>query len=87
MRQDLKLFSKLCDFLFEEEQKNPVAKPIPTSELFQKLDLKLSNEGVVDEALTTTLKSIIKRTPKTLRNLFLISYLEDVLAKLLLEIY
>ncbi|WP_299113334.1 aminotransferase class V-fold PLP-dependent enzyme [uncultured Winogradskyella sp.] len=65
MRQDLKLFSELCDFLFEEEQKNPVAKPIPTSELFQKLDLKLGNEGVVDEALTNTLKSIIERTPKT----------------------
>ena len=65
MRQDLKLFSELCDFLIEEEQKNPVAQPIPTSELFQKLDLRLNNEGVVDEILTSTLKSVIKHTPKT----------------------
>ncbi|ARV10229.1 cysteine synthase [Winogradskyella sp. PC-19] len=65
MQQDLKIFSELCDFLFEEEKNNPVAQPIPTSELFQKLDLSLNDEGVINEELALTLKSIIKYTPKT----------------------
>ena len=65
MKNDIQLFSELCDFLFEEEQRNPVARPIPTSDLFQQLDLSLNNEGVVDEQLALTLKSIIKHTPKS----------------------
>ncbi|MFD1063158.1 pyridoxal phosphate-dependent decarboxylase family protein [Winogradskyella litorisediminis] len=65
MQKDLQIFSNLCDFLIEEEQKNPVAESIPTLELFQQLDLSLNNDGVIDETLTETLKSIIKHTPKT----------------------
>lgn len=65
MQQDLKLFSELCDFLFEEEKINPVAQPIPTSELFQQIDLSLNDDGVINDELTSTLKSIIKYTPKT----------------------
>lgn len=65
MLKDLKLFSELCDFLFEEEQNNPVAEAISTENLFQKLDLKLNAEGVIDDELTNILKSVIKHTPKT----------------------
>ena len=65
MQQDLKLFSELCDFLIEDEKNNPVAKPIPTAELFEKLDLSLEDEGIVDEHLLSSLKSIIAHTPKT----------------------
>lgn len=65
MQKDLELFSELCDFLIEEEQQNPVATSISTSELFQKLDLSLNQEGVVDDSLKSTLKSVIKHTPKT----------------------
>ncbi len=63
MHKDIQLFSELCDFLLEEERKNPVPQPIPTSTLFQKLDLSLNNEGQINEELIENLKAIIKHTP------------------------
>jgi glutamate/tyrosine decarboxylase-like PLP-dependent enzyme len=65
MRKDIALFSELCDILFEEEKNNPVAKPIATLALFNKIDLSLTSEGLIDEDLKKVLKSIIKSTPKT----------------------
>ncbi|WP_299111247.1 aminotransferase class V-fold PLP-dependent enzyme [uncultured Winogradskyella sp.] len=65
MQNDIALFSELCDELFREELNKPVAKPIPTSELYNKLDLSLNANGIVDEDLKNTLKQIIKSTPKT----------------------
>lgn len=65
MRKDIALFSELCDILFEEEKNNPVAKPISTLALFNKIDLSLTSEGLIDEDLKKVLKSIIKSTPKT----------------------
>jgi len=65
MRQDLDLFSDLCDILFEEETQHPVAEPIPTSLLKDTIDLSLNNKGVIDDTLKEVLKSIIKSTPKT----------------------
>ena len=65
MQQDIKLFSELCDYLFEEEENNPVATPISTSELFEKLDLSLNDEGTIDDDFNAALKDIIKYTPKT----------------------
>lgn len=65
MQQDIKLFSELCDYLFEEEKTNPVATPISTSQLFEKLDLSLNSEGVIDSDLSSALKDVIKYTPKT----------------------
>ena len=60
MKNDIALFSELCDILLEEEQKYPVAEPIPTSKLFQTLDLELKPESSVDSDLRDTLVSIIK---------------------------
>lgn len=65
MQNDIALFSELCDELFKAEINQPVAKPIPTSELYNQLDLSLNDNGIVDENLKTTLKEIIKSTPKT----------------------
>lgn len=65
MQNDIALFSELCDTLFEAEINQPVAKPIPTSELYNQLDLSLNNNGIIDENLKTILKDIIKSTPKT----------------------
>jgi sulfinoalanine decarboxylase len=65
MQNDIALFSELCDALFEAENYQPVAKPIPTSELYQQLDLSLHTNGVIDEDLKNILKDIIKSTPKT----------------------
>ncbi len=65
MQNDIALFSELCDALFKSETDQPVAKPIPTSELYQRLDLSLNSEGVIDDDLKNILKDIIKSTPKT----------------------
>lgn len=65
MENDIALFSELCNELFEQEKKQPVAKLIPSSELYKKLDLSLNAEGLVDEQLKESLKQIIKYTPKT----------------------
>ena len=65
MQNDIALFSELCDTLFKSEKEQPVAKPIPTEELYNTLDLTLNSEGIIDDDLKATLKDIIKSTPKT----------------------
>lgn len=65
MQKDLNIFIELAELLLAEEYKQPVAKQIPTSNLYDALDLSLDDEGMVDEALIDNLKSIIKSTPKT----------------------
>jgi len=65
MQNDIALFSELCDTLFKLESEAPVARPIPTSELYQRLDLSLNAEGIIDDDLKETLKQIIESTPKT----------------------
>lgn len=65
MQNDIALFSELCDTLFQEESLQPVAQPIPTSQLYDTLDLSLNEDGIVDDALRNNLEAIIKSTPKT----------------------
>ncbi|MCC1483238.1 pyridoxal phosphate-dependent decarboxylase family protein [Winogradskyella immobilis] len=65
MQQDIDLFNELSHILLEEEKNNPVAKPIPTTELFNALDLDLNTDGILDDELKANLASIIKSTPKT----------------------
>lgn len=70
MIKELKLFKELAELLLEEEQRNPVAKPIPAELLHDKLDLSLNEEGIVDDQLKEVLSDIIKSTPKTASKLF-----------------
>jgi len=65
MQNDIALFSELCDELFKEETNQPVAKPIPTSELYNQIDLSLNSDGLVDNDFKETLKQVIRSTPKT----------------------
>ena len=65
MQQDLELFSELCDYLLQEEKENPVAKPICAKELNNTIDISLNPEGAIDSDLITSLKQVIKHTPKT----------------------
>lgn len=65
MQNDIALFSELCEELFKAETNTPVAQPIPTSDLYNQLDLSLNDNGIIDDDLKTTLKEIIKSTPKT----------------------
>ncbi|WP_353779848.1 pyridoxal-dependent decarboxylase [Winogradskyella sp. 3972H.M.0a.05] len=65
MHNDLKLFIELAEQLLEEETANPVAKPIPTNELYSRLDLSLNDDPTLDETFKNNLKEIVKYTPKT----------------------
>jgi glutamate/tyrosine decarboxylase-like PLP-dependent enzyme len=65
MQNDIALFSELCDELLKEEINQPVAKPIPTSELYNQIDLSLNSEGLVDHDFIEILKQVIRSTPKT----------------------
>ncbi len=65
MQKDLNIFIELAEQLLAEEIKHPVAEHIPTSELYNELDLSLNAEGTIDDTLIENLKKIIKSTPKT----------------------
>ncbi|WP_299337343.1 aminotransferase class V-fold PLP-dependent enzyme [uncultured Psychroserpens sp.] len=65
MQNDLNLFTELVELLISEEKNNPVATPIDTNKLYSTLDLQLNDEPSIDKDFISTLKDIIKSTPKT----------------------
>ncbi|WP_431156504.1 pyridoxal phosphate-dependent decarboxylase family protein [Winogradskyella poriferorum] len=65
MQTDIVLFSELCDELFKAEINQPVVDHIPTSKLYEQLDLSLNENGLLDNELVNILKDIIAKTPKT----------------------
>ncbi len=70
MHNDLKLFNELAEFLLSEEVSQPVATPIDTKVLYETIDIELKDEPTIDEAFKSTLKDIIKSTPKTASKAF-----------------
>ncbi|OMP31740.1 aminotransferase class V-fold PLP-dependent enzyme [Mangrovimonas sp. DI 80] len=70
MEKDLKLFNELAQILLEEEQSQPVAKPIDTEQLYDSLDLELPDEPTSEEDFKASLLEIIKYTPKTASSSF-----------------
>lgn len=70
MDKDLKLFNELVEILFEEEQNNPVAKPIATDKLYQTIDFSLNDNPIFDEDLKKIVSELIKTTPKTASSSF-----------------
>lgn len=69
-KEDLELFNTLVNELLADEEKHPVTPPINPEELYQTIDLKLSDEPTVDADFKSTLKSLVLQTPKTATNLF-----------------
>ena len=70
IKKDLALFNALADILLNDEQQNPVAKRIESSQLFDSIDLSLSDDAMIDEDLKAVLSEILLATPKTATNLF-----------------
>lgn len=70
MHNDLKLFNELAEFLLSEEVSQPVATPIDTKVLYETIDIELIDEPTIDETFKSTLKDIIKSTPKTASKAF-----------------
>ena len=60
MKNALDIFQRITSELLEDEQKNPVAEYIPTSELFTRLNLDLHDDPISDEELEL-LKSVMPK--------------------------
>lgn len=69
-QKDLDQFQHLVQLLLKKEQDEPVAYPIPSQDLFDLIDLKLTDEGLSDEELYKRLEILIQKTPKTASKLF-----------------
>lgn len=65
MRDALQLFQKISIELLQEEAKEPVARHIPSSNLFQTLNLDLKEEPITDENFEEILRALILATPRT----------------------
>ena len=70
IKKDLALFNELAEVLINDEQHNPVAKRIESSQLFDSIDLSLSEDAMIDEDFKSVLSEILLATPKTATNLF-----------------
>lgn len=70
MQETLKKFNKLVNDLLQDESKQAVSNYIPTNELYDKLDLSLSKEGIPEEVFEKALQELVLATPKTATNGF-----------------
>ena len=70
MEQSLEIFNRLVSELLADEAQNPVAEYIPTSQLHERLDLKLKKDGISASELEASLKDLIFTTPRTATNAF-----------------
>jgi len=70
IKKDLSLFNEIVEFFLEEETQNPVTEYINPNDVKNKLDIKLSDNGILDNELSDTIKKIISKTPKSSSNLF-----------------
>ena len=70
INNDLVLFNELVEVLINEEEKNPVAKRIDSSALYETIDLSLKEGAMIDTNFKSLLKEVLISTPKTATNLF-----------------
>ncbi len=70
MQKEITVFNELVSILLEEEQKQPVAKHIPSDALFDTLDLSLSEEPIEEERFKQALEELVLSTPRTATNAF-----------------
>ncbi len=70
IKSDLVLFNELVETLLSEEEINPVADRINANELYDTIDLTLSEDGLIDDHFKALLKDVLVSTPKTATNLF-----------------
>jgi len=70
MKKTLEIFQKITEALLEDEQQNPVSNFIPSSDLYNTLDLSLPTEGVLDDELASTLEKLVLSSPKTASKAF-----------------
>jgi sulfinoalanine decarboxylase/sulfinoalanine decarboxylase/aspartate 1-decarboxylase len=70
MQEDLILFHKIAEKLFQEEETHPVVKPTPADEVYDELNLHLHEEGISEGEFSKILEKIVLNTPRTSSKLF-----------------
>lgn len=70
MEKSLALFQQIVGQLLIDEEKNPMAEHVPSGELYDQLDLSLSDEPIDDERFEKALTDLVMKTPRTATNAF-----------------
>ena len=70
MDKSLKIFNEIANKLLADEKLNPVAEFVSSDELFDKLDIELSDEPIEEEKFKAALQDLILKTPRTATSAF-----------------
>lgn len=70
MQKEVAVFIELVNTLLKDEQDNPVSEYIPAEELFEKLDLSLSDQPINESEFKLVLEKLVLTTPRTATNAF-----------------
>lgn len=70
MHKALKKFTEITEDLLADENEQPVAEYVSTNELFEKLDLELTDEGSAENEFEKALRDLVMKTPRTGTNAF-----------------
>ena len=70
IQEDLRIFNELIEEFLREEKNNPISDVILTTDIKSKLDLSLSNKGMITSEFKSELNKLILSTPKSSSKLF-----------------
>jgi len=70
MRDSLTLFNEIANKLLADEKQNPVAEFVSSEDLFNKIDLELSENPIDEERFKSALENLVLKTPRTATNAF-----------------
>mgnify|MGYP005624764235 CR=1 FL=1 len=65
MKNTLDLFQRITNELLVDENKNSVAKHIPSSELFKTIDLSLKKDPIAEDEFEKVVKELVFASPRT----------------------
>ncbi len=65
MKKGLELFQRITTALLEDEEKNPVAKHIPSSQLYESLDLSLKKEPLSESEFEQVVRELVFASTRT----------------------
>jgi glutamate/tyrosine decarboxylase-like PLP-dependent enzyme len=70
MDKDLIIFNDITKKLLQDEQENPVSEFVSSEDLFEQLDLGLSENPIDEDQFKAVLEDLVLKTPKTASNAF-----------------
>ena len=70
MLNTIEKFEKIVRELLSDEAVRPVSEHVASQELYNTLDLSLSEDGIPDEEFELALRDLVLKTPRTATNAF-----------------